>query len=410
MTVEIPAFAEDQAVWRCSSDLTLSNCIQLAEAQPPRKRIWEQVELNLIRLSGSTTQDFRVISPHQVMEAFFQMSRSGIDMAAKAFGRRHVELRRYHSVVGTSLALVLRREGLIAHFPSFIDPAKYEQLARLNYEADVIKYVMAQPSIIRQLESMPDLQAMLESFQQYSTVSLFLEENKVPYDAGQVRRLNANLRGYLFGKGDPRMGPFLRKATLYAWVCGGTNWFGEGQDAVEKSISRSAAFVCSKKPPKTVRAKAHYMRRFLSEIVAQELKQAQKDISAGYPFALEDAFVPIDGRSIKHLEGIDLAKTYNLMASYFYCPQALSSIIYDFLTGPDSPQRYRRLVLERFDQGYSFVFRSHWVGAGFAFLENALLLGAQKRPSWQALTVNRAKLLARFRHTFQEELKRIAVA
>lgn len=369
--------------------------VQLADQSPNRDQIWAEVEQDLIRLSASPTQDLRKVTPQQVIRMVTTTESEYTDIA------------RYKRLVATVLAYALQREGKVTELSPMIDQPKYEQLKALHHEADIIAFTLNQPGVGRKLEQMPDLKASLESFQQYSTVRLFLEENKVPHNPNQIRKFNSDLRSYLFGhKTNHQIRTFLRKATFSRWLYDRTNWYGADQDEICESINKSAEFVCSNLLPVEMRAKAANIRLFLQSIMAQEFTSAWQCIYYGRRSGFIEMFVARNGTGMKRPDDISsVAETFNLFAKFNYYPQAFDSFIRKYIEEVDSLQSRGRLALDMYpDSFYTLGYKKRWVTEGLIFLENALFLKPKEAPSLENLTIDRRRELREFRQLSQKVL------
>lgn len=253
---------------------------------------------------------------------------------------------------------------------------------------------------------MPDLEALLDSFQLYSTVRLFLEENGVTYDPRSIVFFNADFKDYLFGHKTPRMALLLRRATFSRWVNKYTNWYETNESEIAETISKSSELVYSTQAPCGKDKKARYIRWFLNETIAQEFELAQRDITLGHQYTLDELFVPTNNKLIQTVADIDIPRTFELFASCSTCPEVLKPVVQKYLASSHSHPTYDRLASDMYGNlAYASIYKKRWLEGGFTFLENILLLKPEESPAWKNLTIERRAALRKFRDVFQQNLR-----
>lgn len=393
---------------RSKANNTVSALIRIAETSPNAAQIWTQVEDDFVKLAESPTRDVRILTPQEALKAARELEWRQIKDVAASFGRNTNDINRYRELLGASLSFTLQRRGLVSELPPTVNQIKYQQIAKMHQEADTIAIVVDQPQVKKQLDSMPDLKVLLESYQQYSTVRLFLEENGVPYNPIYVRAFNTDLQDYLFGSRTPKLALALRRATLGRWIKKHTNWYNLAECEIDEVVSRNAQLVYSSTPPVSKINRVRHIRWFLNEAIAQEFTIAKKEIASSHiqRYSLSDIFVPLNGNSIDTVADIDKSKTFRLFARSSACPEVIKSTVEKYLAIHNPYTTYDDIASEIYkDLAYAPTSKKRWIEGGFTFLENALLLKPEEYPSWEKLTRERRDVLRRFRETFQRTLK-----
>ncbi len=180
----------------------------------------------------------------------------------------------------TVLADALWKRGLIqtSDIPDeIISSPKFINLQRLHRESDLIRNILGQPKIQRLLEKTPHLEALLRSYQQYSTLEPFLSELGVPFHPKDLKNINRQAHNFLFGSNNDTILMSLLTRCLFAkWVNQGTNWYGIGDDELDYTFSQAIELAYTHPPRAHTKPQLRYrefgsaLRAFFRDILEQE--------------------------------------------------------------------------------------------------------------------------------------------
>jgi len=236
---------------------------------------------------------------------------------------------------------------------------RYAQLIKLEDEAQRIKTILSDRTVGKALSDLPHLQALLETYQMFSTVKPLLESVGLAYSEQEIQQANAAVRGYLFFDKPGRIFTLTRKIVLSKFMHDTTNWYGKH---IEKTICEYARLLYITKGAPAYRK--------LARVLFYCLLKEEYDILRADPSVKSTELALYYPLLKAELTESDMPGIWEECAKLEICPTTLLNMIRMYLKGERVKTIARNL---KGDLVLGQDYRAILVAAGLRFVENILL-------------------------------------